>query len=103
MIGLLNCKNTLIGDNSQRGISGGEKRRVSLGEVLLGPHRLIVLDKFSTGLDSAITNDILRMLKEWALVYKYIYLLHLFYSLYLFIIIILLENEWYCCLFNVTA
>lgn len=76
MIGLLNCKNTLIGDNSQRGISGGEKRRVSLGEVLLGPHRLIVLDKFSTGLDSAITNDILRMLKEWALVYKYIYCIY---------------------------
>lgn len=37
-----------------------------MGEILVGPQRVILLDKFSTGLDSAVTIDIVRMLKEWA-------------------------------------
>lgn len=69
LLGLNNCKNNLIGDYSIRGISGGEKRRVSLGECILAQHRIILLDKFSTGLDSAITIEIIRMLKEWAIVF----------------------------------
>lgn len=31
-LGLMNAKDTIIGDNSLRGVSGGERRRVTLGE-----------------------------------------------------------------------
>ncbi|CAN0277478.1 unnamed protein product, partial [Ectocarpus fasciculatus] len=31
-LGLLNAKDTIVGDNSLRGVSGGERRRVTLGE-----------------------------------------------------------------------
>lgn len=31
-LGLFNAKDTIVGDNSVRGVSGGERRRVTLGE-----------------------------------------------------------------------
>lgn len=32
-LGLFNAKDTIVGDNSIRGVSGGERRRVTLGET----------------------------------------------------------------------
>ena len=51
-----------------RGISGGEARRVSIGTSLvqLTKPGLLCLDEPTTGLDSAIGNDILRMIKRCA-------------------------------------
>ncbi len=34
-LGLQGCQDTLVGDEATRGISGGEKRRLSLGEMLI--------------------------------------------------------------------
>jgi ABC-type multidrug transport system ATPase subunit len=34
-LGLTNCQNTPIGDSEMRGISGGEKKRVSIGIELV--------------------------------------------------------------------
>lgn len=31
-LGLLNAKHTIVGNNDMRGVSGGERRRVTLGE-----------------------------------------------------------------------
>ncbi|CAN0454596.1 unnamed protein product, partial [Hapterophycus canaliculatus] len=31
-LGLHNAKDTIVGNNSRRGVSGGERRRVTLGE-----------------------------------------------------------------------
>ncbi|CAN0457564.1 unnamed protein product [Scytosiphon promiscuus] len=33
ILGLLNAKDTIVGNNSLRGVSGGERRRVTLGEI----------------------------------------------------------------------
>lgn len=49
------CRSTIVGNDMRRGISGGEARRLTIGEALLTNARLLALDEPSTGLDSAVT------------------------------------------------
>jgi ABC-type branched-subunit amino acid transport system ATPase component len=46
---LRHCQNTLIGTAEIRGISGGEKRRVTIGEALLSGARGLALDEITNG------------------------------------------------------
>jgi ABC-type multidrug transport system ATPase subunit len=61
-LGLSNCADTIIGDATLKGVSGGEKRRVTLGEMLVTGANVVALDEISTGLDSAATFDICKYL-----------------------------------------
>lgn len=61
-----NCANTIVGNDLLRGISGGEKKRVTVGEGLLTNARFLALDEISTGLDSAVTFDIVNSLRKRA-------------------------------------
>ena len=63
VLGLYGVKNTYVGDGAIRGISGGQKRRVTLGEMLVTPRRMAFMDSISNGLDSATTFDIIRCLR----------------------------------------
>ena len=62
-LGLNDCANTVVGDGQLRGISGGQKRRVTLAEMLLPPRTIKYMDAISNGLDAATTYDIIQAMK----------------------------------------
>eukprot|EP00659_Diplonema_papillatum_P005837 gene5837-8939_t len=51
-LGLTQCKDTKIGGPRERGISGGERRRVSIAMELVANPRVLFLDEPTSGLDS---------------------------------------------------
>eukprot|EP00127_Corallochytrium_limacisporum_P006559 Clim_evm31s230 gene=Clim_evmTU31s230 len=63
MLGLSHVRNTPVGDDLLRGVSGGEKRRVSIGEAMVTGAKVLVMDGYTNGLDSAAALDIVRTLK----------------------------------------
>jgi ABC-type multidrug transport system ATPase subunit len=67
LLHLEECADTIIGNESERGISGGQRKRVTVAEALAGlTHRVLLLDEFSTGLDAAVTLELTAALREWA-------------------------------------
>ncbi|CAH9074142.1 unnamed protein product [Cuscuta europaea] len=64
ILGLDTCANTLVGDEMLKGISGGQKKRLTTGELLVGTSRVLLMDEISTGLDSSTTYKIIRYLKH---------------------------------------
>ena len=65
-LGLTKCKSTIIGGKFVRGISGGERKRVSIGQELLINPSLLFLDEPTTGLDSTVAKRIVMTLWELA-------------------------------------
>lgn len=63
ILGLDICADTLVGDEMLKGISGGQKKRLTTGELLVGPSRVLYMDEISTGLDSSTTYQIIKYLK----------------------------------------
>lgn len=53
-----------MGDGAIRGISGGQKRRVTLGEMLMPPRSIKYMDAISNGLDAATTYDLTQAMKK---------------------------------------
>nr|KJB56641.1 hypothetical protein B456_009G129000 [Gossypium raimondii] len=64
ILGLDMCADTLVGNEMLRGISGGQKKRVTTGEMLVGPARALFMDEISTGLDSSTTFQIVNCLRQ---------------------------------------
>ncbi len=54
------CRDTYVGDANNRGVSGGQRRRVTLGEMMVEQNPVACADEISTGLDAAVTYDISR-------------------------------------------
>lgn len=65
-IGLSDCADNLIGSEYKKGISGGEKRRVSIAIQLLSRPKILFLDEPTSGLDSTTACSILTLLNELA-------------------------------------
>ncbi|KAK4559504.1 hypothetical protein RGQ29_008643 [Quercus rubra] len=66
ILGLDYCADTLTGDMMNRGISGGQKRRLTTGEMIIGPTKALFMDEISNGLDSSTTFQIVTCVKHLA-------------------------------------
>ncbi|XP_038984626.1 ABC transporter G family member 36-like [Phoenix dactylifera] len=64
ILGLEVCADTMVGDEMLRGISGGQRKRVTTGEMIVGPARALFMDEISTGLDSSTTFQIVNSLRQ---------------------------------------
>ncbi|KAF3454238.1 hypothetical protein FNV43_RR04685 [Rhamnella rubrinervis] len=62
VLGLDVCSETVVGNDMLRGISGGQRKRVTTGEMIVGPRKTLFMDEISTGLDSATTFQIVKCL-----------------------------------------
>ncbi|XP_052208170.1 ABC transporter G family member 9 [Diospyros lotus] len=65
-LGLTKCKNSVIGGPFLRGVSGGERKRVSIGQEMLINPSLLFLDEPTSGLDSTTAQRIVSTLVELA-------------------------------------
>ncbi|KAH9724092.1 ABC transporter G family member 37 [Citrus sinensis] len=64
ILGLDICADTMVGDPMRRGVSGGQKKRLTTGELIVGPTRALFMDEISNGLDSSTTFQIVSFLKH---------------------------------------
>ncbi len=65
-MGLAHIKDSIIGDEHVRGISGGQRKRVNIALELLTEPKLIFLDEPTSGLDATSTLEILQILRSLA-------------------------------------
>ncbi|RXN30542.1 ATP-binding cassette sub-family G member 2-like protein [Labeo rohita] len=63
-LGLEDCAHTKIGTEFIRGVSGGERKRCSIGMELITSPTLLFLDEPTTGLDSNTANSIIALLHK---------------------------------------
>ncbi|KAK4425197.1 ABC transporter G family member 1 [Sesamum alatum] len=65
-LGLRNATKTVIGDEGHRGVSGGERRRVSIGIDIIHDPILLFLDEPTSGLDSTSAFMVVKVLQTIA-------------------------------------
>ncbi|XP_027349850.1 pleiotropic drug resistance protein 1-like isoform X3 [Abrus precatorius] len=65
ILGLEVCADTIVGNAMLRGVSGGQRKRVTTGEMLVGPAKALFMDEISTGLDSSTTFQVVNSLKHF--------------------------------------
>ncbi|XP_061365064.1 pleiotropic drug resistance protein 1-like isoform X2 [Gastrolobium bilobum] len=70
ILGLDICADTMVGDEMLRGISGGQRKRVTTGEMLVGPENALFMDEISTGLDSSTTFQIVKSLRQYVHIFN---------------------------------
>ncbi|KAF8397578.1 hypothetical protein HHK36_016498 [Tetracentron sinense] len=65
-LGLRNAAKTVIGDEGHRGVSGGERRRVSIGIDIIHDPIILFLDEPTSGLDSTSAFMVVKVLQRIA-------------------------------------
>jgi ABC-type multidrug transport system ATPase subunit len=66
-LGLQPVRDSLVGTVEQRGISGGQRKRVNVGLEMVMEPSVLILDEPTSGLDSASSLLLLRALRREAL------------------------------------
>lgn len=66
VLGLGKTLDSRVGDAKRRGLSGGERKRLSIGCELISSPSLIFLDEPTTGLDSFQAEKVVQTLKQLA-------------------------------------
>ncbi|KAL3421066.1 ABC transporter [Phlyctema vagabunda] len=65
-LGLKHCADNIVGDDLKKGISGGEKRRVSIATQILTNPQILLLDEPTSGLDAFTATSIIEVLSDLA-------------------------------------
>jgi len=66
---LTKISHSLVGDQyNDRGISGGERKRLSVAEEMLGNPKLLICDEGTSGLDSFQALQVMKLLRDIAIV-----------------------------------
>ncbi|KAM3567811.1 hypothetical protein VYU27_010050, partial [Nannochloropsis oceanica] len=65
-LNLTGVKDSLIGDKLHRGVSGGERKRVSIGKELAYQPQLLLCDEPTSGLDSFTSVKVMKLLRQLA-------------------------------------
>ncbi|KAK9707948.1 hypothetical protein K7432_009909 [Basidiobolus ranarum] len=65
-LGLGHVMNSVIGDEEQRGISGGQRKRVNIGMELVAEPSILFLDEPTSGLDSSTSVEVCNLLSSIA-------------------------------------
>ncbi|KAF8101841.1 hypothetical protein N665_0201s0154 [Sinapis alba] len=66
VLGLDICAETLVGNAMKRGISGGQKKRLTTAEMIVGPTKALFMDEITNGLDSSTAFQIVKSLQQLA-------------------------------------
>lgn len=69
-LGLDHVGDTFVGNDTVRGVSGGQRRRVTVGEMSMYQAPVFCGDEISTGLDAASTYEIVDALQRLAKTFK---------------------------------
>lgn len=68
--GLTNQADKIVGTPIRTGISGGQKRRLSVASQLITGPKILFLDEPTSGLDSAASREVIVFLKSFAKTYN---------------------------------
>uniref|UniRef100_A0A803L4L5 ABC transporter domain-containing protein n=1 Tax=Chenopodium quinoa TaxID=63459 RepID=A0A803L4L5_CHEQI len=64
ILGLDICADTMVGDVMRRGISGGQKKRLTTGDMIVGPTKALFMDEITNGLDSSTAFQIVSCIQQ---------------------------------------
>jgi ABC-type multidrug transport system ATPase subunit len=65
VLNITKTRNTIIGGYVKRGVSGGEKKRVNIGNQLLTNPSVLFLDEPTTGLVRQTIHDYAAFILDW--------------------------------------
>ena len=65
-LGIDHVQHSIIGDERERGVSGGQRKRVNIGIELAALPRVLFLDEPTSGLDSTSSTTLTKQLKQIA-------------------------------------
>lgn len=63
MLNISHTANTYVGDEFVRGVSGGERKRVSIAEMMATRARVLCFDNSTRGLDASTALDFIKSMR----------------------------------------